>query len=130
VLTVSISVTKEDLFALSGDEAGNVPICIDKIKKTFCSVAGHRDNVQIACHVLCNTSPYEEPNKNTQQTLKSEINVGFDTVYKLLIIDNSEPVDSAIDKDGLQCPNETACFKWATVYHNIPTILSELNVGI
>ena len=37
---------------------------------------------------------------------------------------------SATVKDALQCPNETTFFKWAAVYHNISTILSELKVGI
>jgi len=47
----------EDLFALSGDNAGHIQTGIDYIKKTFCRVAGERDDVQIDCHVLCNTSP-------------------------------------------------------------------------
>jgi hypothetical protein len=59
-------------------------------------MAGHRDEVQIDCHVFCNISSYEEPIKNIEQMLKSEINFGLDTVYKLLITDTSDPVDWAI----------------------------------
>ena len=52
-------VIKEDLFPSLGDKAGNFPTCNDHIKKTFCSVAGHREDVQVDCHIFGNTSPYE-----------------------------------------------------------------------
>ena len=35
-----------------------------------------------------------------------------------------------ISADALECPNDTTCFKWATVYHNISITLSNLDVGI
>jgi hypothetical protein len=75
-----------------------------------------------------NTSPYRERIKNVEQILK--LDFSFDTAYKLLITDSSETFDSAIVKEALECPKETTCFIWAAIYHNISTVLSELDVGI
>jgi hypothetical protein len=73
---------------------------------------------------------YEEPIRTVEQMLNSEINFGFLGTYKNLFPDISEPVDLAIFKDALKCPNKTTCFMWATTYHNVSTILNDLNVGV
>jgi len=73
---------------------------------------------------------YEEPIKTMEQMLNSEKNFGFMDHYKLLFPDTSDPVDSAIFKDAVECPNEPTCFIWAAKYHNISTILNDLNMGI
>jgi len=71
---------------------------------------------------------YEEPIKTMEQMLNSEKNFGFEEQYKLLFPDTSEPVDSAIVKDAVECPDKTTCLMWAAKYHNISTILKDLNV--
>jgi hypothetical protein len=55
-------------------------------------------------------------------------NFGFYEGYEYLYPDTSEPVDSAILKDALRCPNDDTCGIWATVYHIISTILEELEM--
>jgi hypothetical protein len=62
---------------------------------------------------------YEEPIRTVEQMLKSEIKFGYTNEYKLLITDTSDPVDSAILNNVVQCPDVDTCFVWATVYHNI-----------
>jgi len=73
---------------------------------------------------------YEEPIKTVEQMLNSKTNFGFIGTYKNLFPEISEPVDLAIFKDAVECPNETTCFMWATTYHNVSTILNDLNVGM
>jgi len=73
---------------------------------------------------------YQEPIKSVEQMLNSEEKFGFNRSYRLLFPDISDPVDSAIVKDAVECPDEPKCFIWATKYHNISTILNDLNMGI
>jgi hypothetical protein len=69
---------------------------------------------------------YEEPIKTVEQMLNSEKNFGFMDKFKILFSDTSDPVDSAIVKNAVECPDEPMCFTWAAEYHNITTILSDL----
>jgi hypothetical protein len=39
------------MFPSSGDKAENVRTCIDHIKKTYCGVAGHRNDIQLT--IMC-----------------------------------------------------------------------------
>jgi hypothetical protein len=71
---------------------------------------------------------YEEPIKNIDQMLKSEIKYGFDANYTVLFTNTADPVESAIRKDPVPCP-EVECFKWAALHHNISTMLNDLVVG-
>jgi hypothetical protein len=73
---------------------------------------------------------YEEPIKTVEQMLNSEMNFGFMGEYKLLFPDTSDPVDSAIVKDAVECTDEPTCFKWAAICHNITTLLNDLNKEI
>ena len=57
--------------------------------------------------------------------LKSEIKFGYTNEYKLMITDTSDPVDSAILNNVVQCPDVDTCFVWGTVYLNISTILTD-----
>ena len=68
---------------------------------------------------------YEEPIRTVEQMLKSEIKFGYSNEYKLLITDTSDPVDSAILNNVVQCPDVDTCFVWGTVYLNISTILTD-----
>jgi hypothetical protein len=68
---------------------------------------------------------YEEPIKSVEQMLKSERKFGFRRGYEQFFPSISESVDSAILKDAVNCPDEDTCFIWATVYHNISTILND-----
>jgi hypothetical protein len=58
--------------------------------------------------------------------LKSERNFGFPTEYKKMFTDESDPVESAIVKNALECPDDGTCFRWATVYENISIISDNL----
>ena len=71
---------------------------------------------------------YEEPIKNKEQMLRSEKNFGLREGYEYLYPDTLEPVDSAIFKDALRCPNDDTCSIWATVNHNISTVLEDLEM--
>jgi len=62
--------------------------------------------------------------------LNSEMNFGFRGIYKILFPDTSDTVDSAIFKDAVECPGEPTCFKWASIYHNILSVLNDLNIEI
>jgi hypothetical protein len=71
---------------------------------------------------------YEEPIKTVEQILRSKRKFGFFYGYKQIISDTSDPVNSAILKHAIVCLNEAECFTLATLYHNISTILDELDV--
>jgi len=73
---------------------------------------------------------YVEPIKTVDQILNSEKVFGFMGAYRVLFPDTSDPVDSAIVKDAVECPDEPKCFIWATKYQNISTILNDLNKGM
>jgi hypothetical protein len=53
------SAIKENLFPASSDKAGNLPTQLDHIKKAICTVAEHRGDGQLGCHIFCNTSDRE-----------------------------------------------------------------------
>jgi hypothetical protein len=40
------------------------------------------------------------------------------------------PGASAIAKDAVRCPDEPTCFIWATVYHNISTVIHDFDMEI
>jgi hypothetical protein len=71
---------------------------------------------------------YEEPLKNVDQMLKSGKKFGFNWGYASLFNDTLDVIDSAILKNALQLPDEVLCFIWATVYHNMSTVLHELEM--
>jgi hypothetical protein len=71
---------------------------------------------------------YEEPIKTVEQMLNSEMNFGFRGIYKILFSDTSDNLDSAIFKNAVECPDEITCFMWASIYHNISTVLDGLNI--
>jgi hypothetical protein len=73
---------------------------------------------------------YEKPIQTVEEMLNSEINFGFTGIYKILFPDTSDPVDSALFKGCVECPDETTCFMWANIYHNISTVLNDLNIEI
>ena len=73
---------------------------------------------------------YEKPIKTLEQMLNSEGKFGFIRMYKFLFPDTSDPVDSAIVKGAVECPDEPTCFMWAAKYRNISTILNDWNTGI
>ena len=49
---------------------------------------------------------YEELIKNREQMLKSEMKFGFPGQYIIMFTDESDTVESAIRKDGVECHNE------------------------
>jgi hypothetical protein len=61
--------------------------------------------------------------------LNSEMHFGFRFIYEILFLYSSDPVDSAIFKNAVECPKEFTCLKWAGSYHNISTIFDDLNMG-
>jgi hypothetical protein len=74
---------------------------------------------------------YEEPIRTIEQMLKSEKKFGFGRQNKkYMFLSTSDPVDSAIVKNAVHCPDDPTCFVWAAVYHNISTILNDLNMKI
>jgi hypothetical protein len=60
--------------------------------------------------------------------LKSEMKFGYFYLFKLLFRDPSDPVESAIRKDALELRTMNNGFLWATVYHNISTILTDFDI--
>jgi hypothetical protein len=71
---------------------------------------------------------YEEPIKTVEQMLNSKMNFGFIFFYEDMFLDTSDTVDSALFENAVECPDEPTCFMWASKYHNISTILNDLNV--
>jgi hypothetical protein len=72
---------------------------------------------------------YEDPIKTIEQMLKSEKQFGFsEWDGRVLFPNTSDPVDSAIVKNAVRCQQVHTCFIWASVYHNISTVLKEFNV--
>ena len=61
--------------------------------------------------------------------LNSEKKFGFMGTNKNLFPDISDPVDSAIVKDAVECPDEYTCFIWAAKFRNISTILNDWSMG-
>jgi len=73
---------------------------------------------------------YEEPIKTVEQMLRSDKIFGFDQYFRTLFHETSDPVYSAIIRDAAQCPDEPTCFIWAAVYHNISTVIKDLDIEI
>jgi hypothetical protein len=71
---------------------------------------------------------YEETIKSRDEMLKSEKKLAFVEAYKTFFNDISDPVDSSIRNQALHCYNEYMCFTWAAVYHNISTIMYDLEM--
>jgi hypothetical protein len=60
--------------------------------------------------------------------LKSEKKLALVEAYKRFFNDISDPVDSTIRNQALHCDDESMCFTWAAVYHNISTIMYDLEM--
>jgi hypothetical protein len=71
---------------------------------------------------------YEEPIRTVEEMLRSEKKFGFIKRQEFLFINRFDPVDSAIVKGAVCCPDETTCFIWAAVYHNISIVIKDLDV--
>jgi hypothetical protein len=73
---------------------------------------------------------YEEPIKTLEQMLTSNKKFGFIEDYVIFFNNLTDPVDSAILKNAVRCPNLGASFNWAAVYQNTSIIFDTLNIGI
>jgi hypothetical protein len=73
---------------------------------------------------------YEEPIRTVEQMLKSEKIFGFYRLYDVFFTNISDPAGSAIIKDAVKCTDESTCFIWAAVYHNISAPIRDLDVDI
>jgi hypothetical protein len=69
---------------------------------------------------------YVESIKSVEQMLHSEMKYGLHNEFKRLFTDTSDHVQSEIVKNALECPDDETCLIWATVYHTISFILSDL----
>ena len=69
---------------------------------------------------------YEEPIRTVEEMLNPEKNFDLAGRYNLLFTHTSDPVDSAIVKGSVQCPDKPTCFIWEAVYHNISTVIRDL----
>jgi hypothetical protein len=67
---------------------------------------------------------YEEPIRTIEEMLQSEKTFGLDRNFILYFF------DTAIAKDAVRCPDHPTCFTWAAVYHNISTIIHDLDMEI
>jgi hypothetical protein len=72
---------------------------------------------------------YEKPIKTVEEMLNSEMPFGFKGNYKFLFPDTSDPVDSVIVEDAVECHDDSTCYVWASTYHNISTILDDWQIG-
>jgi hypothetical protein len=73
---------------------------------------------------------YEEPIRTVEEMLRSKKMFGYVREYDKLFTYTSDPVDSAIVKKAVHCPDVPTCFIWAAVYHNISTVIKDLNINI
>jgi hypothetical protein len=71
---------------------------------------------------------YEETIKDIDQMLKSEKKFAYLQGYKHYFNHSSDIVDSKIRSHTLSCYDDSTCFKWAAVYHNISTIIYDLDM--
>jgi hypothetical protein len=71
---------------------------------------------------------YEEPIRTIEEMLRSGKLFGLVRQQERLFINSFDPVDSAIAKDAVRCPDEATCFMWAAVYHNISTVMNDLDI--
>jgi hypothetical protein len=70
---------------------------------------------------------FEEPIRKIEEMLQSKKKFGSITEFFYYEV---FPHDSAIAKDAVHCPNEPTCFIWAAVYHNISTVINDLDMEI
>jgi hypothetical protein len=74
---------------------------------------------------------YEKPIKTVELMLKNEKKFGLLELDRIILFPNtSETVNSAIAEDAVQCPDELTCFIWAAVYHNISTVITDMELEI
>jgi hypothetical protein len=66
--------------------------------------------------------------RTIEEMLRSEKKFGYVRRQEILFTNIFDPVDFAITKDAVRCPDETTCFIWAAVYHNISTVINDLDV--
>jgi hypothetical protein len=71
---------------------------------------------------------YEEPIKTVDEMLKSERKFGFIKACDIFFATSSDSVKLTILKNAVRCPDHDTCFKWATVYHNISTIVNDFRM--
>jgi hypothetical protein len=72
---------------------------------------------------------YEEPIRTIEEMLRSEKQfIFFEWDGSVLFSNTSHPVDSAIVQNAVRCKQEHTFFIWASVHHNISTVLKEFNV--
>jgi hypothetical protein len=71
---------------------------------------------------------YEETIKNIDQMLKSGNKFALVDGYRRLFKDTSDNVELTIRNHALNCYKEPTCFIWAAVYHNISTIMYDLEM--
>jgi hypothetical protein len=62
--------------------------------------------------------------------LKSERKFGFLERYAIFYAHSSGTIDFSLLENSARCPDHGTCCKWATVYHNISTILHDLKTEI
>jgi len=73
---------------------------------------------------------YEKPIRTVEEMLKSEKLFAFPENFLTYFYNTSGSVDSAVRKGAVHCQDEYTCLTWATVYHNISTILSDFDIEI
>jgi len=71
---------------------------------------------------------YEEPIRPIEEMIKSGKMIGFARYLDTFLLNSTDPFYSAIVKDAVQCPDQPMCFIWAAVYHNISTVIKDLDV--
>jgi hypothetical protein len=69
---------------------------------------------------------YEKPIRSLDKVLKSEKSFGFPERSEILYAYSSDSVDLATLRSAVRCTDYDTCFKWATLYHNISTILHDV----
>jgi len=71
---------------------------------------------------------YLESIKTVEQMLNNGKEFGFVEWNFNIFSDSSEPLNSAIVKNAVSCPDQNTCFKWAALYQNFSTILDDIVV--
>jgi hypothetical protein len=61
--------------------------------------------------------------QNSRGNVKTRKIIRLLRPYDIFFANSSDPVDSAILKDAVQCPDESRCFAWVAVYHNISALI-------
>jgi hypothetical protein len=71
---------------------------------------------------------YEEPIKSRDEMLKSRKKFAFAKGYGIFFTDTSDPVELSVLSHALNCHNVPTCYEWAAIYHNISTIIHDLEM--